>query len=176
MSNTIDILIAIDAQTLVEKWPGHSPDNPHALGSFDSAKPYVFMIAKQSFVAPAKATSEGGPELTIRANSGDQIRWSITSPGAGLDNNLILYGFHSSNTAALSPPLMMHISLNEYQPADTNNPTGARTPVLSTDYIWVTTVAEPNVTLTYNWRFMVVGRDNTIQGCYSWDPTIIIAP
>lgn len=176
MSNTIDILIVIDAETLVERWPGHAPEHPHALGSFDDAKPYVFMIAKHAYVSALGANSEGGPELTIRANSGDRIRWSITSPGSGLNNNLILYGFASSNNDALSTPQMEAIGVEEYQPADTRQPTGARIPVLSKDYVWVIDVNQPNVKLTYTWNFMVIGRDNSIQGCYSWDPTIIVNP
>lgn len=171
MSKIIDILVVIDAETLATTLPGGTPEAPHDLGWGGQSDVYVFMLAKRSVATGGEASSE----LTVQADSGDTVRWSVTSPDAGLNYSLILHDFRAtSNAQAISTPVMIDISFNDYQPADVTQPNGARKAVPRQDYVWTAQLTTPGVTVRYNWDFSIIDRDNKVLGCYRWDPYITI--
>ena len=98
MSNTIDILCVIDAATLAAKVASGSISagtqaNPTSLGSYSQSDTYVSMLTEGSYITNDK----DGSELTITCDVGDNIRWTITNPGAGVNYSCMLYQFSSAS-------------------------------------------------------------------------------
>lgn len=172
MSKIIDILVVIDAETLATSRPGGTPAQPQNLGYDGQSDVYIFMIAKRSYATGA----EGGSELTVHADSGDTVRWSVSSPDAGINYSLILHNFSATQHAeAIGTPVMSEISFNEYQPVDLSKPTGQLQAVPRHNFVWTVEVLSPGVTVRYNWEFSIVDRAGKVLGCYLWDPYITIS-
>lgn len=166
----IDILVVVDAQTLAETKPGGSAGSPINLGAWSTSDAYVYMIAKNSYVISQQAKSE----LNVSANSGDIIRWTITSPTRGQTYNTLLYGFTTDSPDSLTPPQMLDVTLNLYMPENVNDPTGPRKKVRYEDYLWQAVILKPGVKITYHWSFMVIDNNNNVKGYYNWDPFITV--
>jgi hypothetical protein len=167
----IDILVVVDAETLVANLPGGSVGNENQLGSFETSGPYIYMIAQGNFVVSDQAKSE----LNVAAHSGDNIRWTITSPTRGQIYNTILYSFATGDPSALTPPQMLDISLNVFMPTSLTSPTGPFTPVAYQDYVWQATLIKPGQSIQYTWCFLILDNDGNIKGAYQWDPFITVA-
>lgn len=92
----IFISVNIDAITLAETKPGGSWDNPTSLGSYSQSDVYIEMMAQGSAVV----NNQGQSELTVQANSGDEIIFTVSAPGAGQNYYPVLYNAELNNTPA----------------------------------------------------------------------------
>lgn len=167
---TIDILVVIDAETLIATKPGGTLNNPIGLGSFGTSDPFVYMIAPGDFVASNQAKSE----LDVQAHSGDILRWTITSPTRGQLYNPILHNFQTKDPNALTSPQMLDIQLNVFAPTKVTAPTGPFSPVTYQDYVWQATLLQPGQQIQYNWSFLILDNDGTLVGAYAWDPFVTV--
>lgn len=170
MANTIDILVVVDAETLIAKKPGGSVGSEIQLGSFGTSDPYIYMIAPGDFVVSNQAKSE----LNVAASSGDNIRWTITSPTRGQEFNPILYKFATGDASALTPPQLLDVQLNVFVPTSLTSPTGPFTSTLYQDYLWQATLLKPGQSIQYTWCFLVLDNAGHIKGAYQWDPFITV--
>lgn len=175
MSNTIDILSVIDTATLASKVangsiPKGSISSPTSLGSYSQSDTYVFMITEGSYVVNDQAKSE----LTIACEVGDNIRWTITNPGAGVEYSCILYNFASAaiNTA-ISEPICLPMDVNLYINGETPNTSTPRA-INYTSSAWQTTALAACNSVQYSWSFQLIDENGNILGYFQWDPFITI--
>ena len=177
MSNTIDILCVIDAATLAAKVASGSISagtqaNPTSLGSYSQSDTYVSMLTEGSYITNDK----DGSELTITCDVGDNIRWTITNPGAGVNYSCMLYQFSSASIGtSVSPPICLPLGVNlDINSASPN--TGTPKPLAYTSSAWQTTAlgAVPSPGVQYSWAFQLINQSGTVLGYFSWDPFIII--
>ena len=168
MSDTqeiIDVLVAIDAETIVNNFgTNNDPNKPTQITN----PKLIFMITKQADAMSGNA----GNELQIAARTMDTIRWRETSLSLDAAYTGILYKFvNASGNALISPPVPLEADVTTPLP-DPSNPTKPKTQSIK-NYFWNCTVLEPG-DVTYHFNFMVVDRDNNVQGYYWWDPFIHI--
>lgn len=160
MSDTIDIQITFDAETILASYGKNGdPNNPVGISAG-----LVYMV-----VASGQAVSgNGGGELNVSAETDDTIRWRETTPG--VDYSAILYAFPTQSSLISTPvPLISTVTVPLPNPS---NPTQPGRQAIQ-DYFWNCTVLNPG-SVTYHFNFMIVGRDGTVQGYYWWDPFITI--
>lgn len=174
MSNTIDILCVVDAATLAAKvangqLPAGSLNAPTSLGSYSQSDVYVFMITENCYVVNEQAQSE----LTIQCDVGDNIRWTITNPGAGVEYSSILYNFQSAAIGTyVTQPICLPLAVNLYI-NNPSNPTSA-TPIAYTSSAWQTTALQACNSVQYSWSFQVLNQQGIVIGYFQWDPFITI--
>lgn len=168
---TIDILVVVDAETLVNTLPGGSEGHETYLGAWGTSDPYIYMIAPGAYVISDQAQSE----LNVNAHSGDIVRWTITSPTRGQLYNPILYSFATGDPNALTAPQMLDLTLDVFEPTNVSAPTGPFSQVRYQDYVWQATLLEPNQSVQYTWCFLILDNDGNLKGAYKWDPFITIA-
>ena len=165
--STIDVLIAVDAESIVSKYgKNNDPNNPTFI-------PYgsqlIFMITKRDNVL----SGQGGSELKIQANTLDTIRWRQTTLSLNAENDAILYQFVPSRGGNLIAPPRPEIATVKTALPDPNDPTSPNFQTIQ-NYFWNTTAEKPG-NVTYSFRFAIVDRHDNILGYYSWDPFIEIS-
>lgn len=175
MSNTIDVLCIIDATTLAAIVasgaisPG-SAKNPTRLGSLTKSDVFVSMLTQGSYIT----NDRGGSELTITCDVGDNIRWTITNLGEGVNYSSILYLFSSTAIGtSVSHPICLPLNVNLY--INSANPnTSAPMPIAYTSSAWQTTALAASSRVQYSWAFQLIDQSGTVLGYFKWDPFVII--
>jgi nematocidal protein AidA len=174
MSKTIDILCVIDAETLADAVanktiaPG-TLSKPTSLGDYSASNVYVFMITQGSRVVNDQAQSE----LTVDCEVGDNIRWTISNPGAGVNHSCMLYDFQSASIGtAITAPICLPLATKLYingQP-DPQKPAA----IAYTSSAWQCTALAKTASVQYNWSFQLIDPTGKVVGYFSWDPFIKI--
>jgi hypothetical protein len=164
MSEYIDVLITIDAKTIVDKYGKNS--NSNSPTGIDRA--LIHLDARQSQVVSAPGTVD----LAVAASPGDTIRWRETTLSMNTDYTGILYGFTlQSGGQLISPPRPLLFPLSEPLPnmQDPLNPTMQKIQ----SYVWQSDIMSPG-RVTYTFRFMILNQKGVKLGYYTWDPVIVI--
>lgn len=163
----IQVLIAVDCETVIATL-GTNSDSNNPVQVQDSS--LIWMITKQGDAVSGNA----GNELTIKAETEDVIRWRETSLSLESDYVTLLYEFvnTSGDGDLISPPVPLLAKVKVPLP----NPSAPLQPGMQEieSYFWQCTVLNPG-SVTYHFKFMIVGRDGTVAGYYWWDPFIQIA-
>ena len=165
------VLVAVDAGTIVESsktFGTGSVDNPTNLGAWGESDNYIYMIAKRSYAV----TGEGKSELMVQVEVGDTIHWQFNTLSKGMHYSVIPYKINISDTSVVEEPRMLDIQVGSYMPTDTSNPTGDRKMVTYEDCELRAAALKLGGHVQYTCWFMLVDRDNQVQGYYSWDPFI----
>lgn len=163
----IDVLIVIDAETILEKFPdqGLDPLNPVQVTDAD----LIFMTTKED----NKIKGSEGNELTVKARTLDVIRWRETTLSLNAAFSSILYQFvFSEGKELISKPEPLLITVDSPLPND-EDPTKPTTQNIQ-NYFWNSTVKHGGHA-TYHFNFMILDRDGKILGYYFWDPFIQIS-
>ncbi|MDE9435650.1 inclusion body family protein [Xenorhabdus bovienii] len=71
MSNVIDILVAVDAQSINANYRL----NPSEVIGMGDSTPFVHMFTNKSYVR----SEQGNSNLDVLAKKGDSIRWHVTT-------------------------------------------------------------------------------------------------
>lgn len=163
----IDVLIAIDAETIISQLGTNTdPNNPAQV----TDATLIYMVTKQADAMSGNA----GNELNIKAETEDVIRWRETSLSLNSDYVGILYGFQQTGGGdqLISPPTPLQATVTTPlpNPADPLHPTTQQIE----NYFWETTVLNPG-TVTYHFKFMIIDRHSKVLGYYWWDPFITIS-
>jgi len=160
----IDVLIAIDVESIINNYGTNTDcNNPVQI---DSNKNYIYMIVRSDEAVSGNA----GAELTIAAKTLDVIRWRETSLTLNCTYSTILYEFDSTDAAGLiTTPQPIVVEVNTPLPV-ASDPLHPATQTIN-DYFWNCTVERAG-SITYHFKFMIVDRDNNVQGYYWWDPFI----
>lgn len=164
MPSIIDVLIVIDAETLVASYPPGAPGNPTSVD-----QPLIYLMVRQDDAV----FGEGTKELKITAETEDVIRWRETTTSLDGAYTGMLYKFFALRGADLiSPPvpLLAKVRTPLPNPADPLHPGSQELE----NYFWETTVLAAGET-TYAFQFAVMDRAGRALGYFSWDPFIKIS-
>ncbi|WP_299675765.1 AidA/PixA family protein [uncultured Tenacibaculum sp.] len=173
---TIDILCVIDTNGLMKKGlkPG-TLDNPTGLGGWSDSDSFVFMICDGQYAC----NNQGKSELSIKANIGDTLRWTITDPSTGLISgqqnksfSCILYKFKSAgiNKQITDPVLKSTPALTYYNSLNSATTPSAGAYMCSS---WTSSVLSLGSNIQYDWSFQVIDNfSGDVVGYYTWDPFI----
>ena len=162
----IDILIAVDTETIISTY-GTNTDSNNPVQVANAAN-LIYMIVRSDEVV----TGNGGTELKVAAQTLDVIRWRETSLTLNATYSTILYEFVAiSGDDLISNPIPLIVEVEDPLPvpADPLHPTTQEIQ----SYFWNCTVLKAG-TVTYHFKFMIMDRDNKVQGYYWWDPYIQI--
>lgn len=177
MSTTTDILIAIDAQTLVEQNKLSQNQGAPTSGLND----YVYMITK----AGAALSGNGGAELNISANIGDNIRWRCESASANFEYSVMFYNFNKSQGADLLSDMQVIGGVNSEGHVYSRDETIAKQDKSGgywvgqqeeCPYYFYQATCEDTGQVTYQFWFQINRTsDGALMGYGQWDPFITIA-
>jgi hypothetical protein len=190
-SDTMDILVAIDADTILSSVGKNfngtvfsistDPAAPTQLYSYTDAlgrldQKVIYMVARHDGVVN---NSQGGSELEVKVNLGDSIRWRSTTLSKGLENAVVLYKYTQTNgsgrighggqyipepSPVYGSPLPI-INFESYSSAPTKQNVE--------NFFWQGEAVQKG-DIRYSWAFMIVDSNNKILGYCSWDPYITI--
>ncbi len=169
MPNTVDILCALDAETLSDLSQDFS--NPTKIKNEN-----VFMAVNQ-----AQAISgECGPDLKISARVGDQIRWRATSLNSNFDLVVTLYNLVSRWEILSKPVLVGGFSGPRVSTASGFVPIGGQFPLqlkpVPEPYHYLQSSVQATGSIHYEWWFQVNdGNDGAVKGYGKWAGVIKIS-
>jgi nematocidal protein AidA len=159
----IDVLLVIDAQTIVGSYPPGTAANPTSID-----RPLIFMMVKTADVLFGQASKE----LKIKAQTLDEMRWRETTLSLNSAYFGLIYGFFAlrgQDLLSTPSPLLAEVKTPLPNPQDPTHPTTQSIK----NYFWSTTILKPGEA-TYAFNFMILDRHNAVQGYYFWDPFISI--
>ncbi|PXF32147.1 hypothetical protein WH50_05985 [Pokkaliibacter plantistimulans] len=172
----IDILIAVDGEYLAQQLkdgslkPG-SQSSPTNLGAWQSSDLYIAMITQNSFLA----NDQGGSELDVKANSGDTIRWTMTTFDNNADYTAFLYAGNFNPAQSITPLTYFNMHTSLYLPSG-SDPTGPVQLYHNYTYVAQGTVIEPQNKIQYTLSFQLVNNANgQVIGYFNWDPFISVS-
>ena len=178
MSDTIDILCAIDAEDILSQYPNPSQNSGSPTGVSANL---IYMIVQQG----SAISGNGQGELNISANIGDNIRWRETSLSLNFEYSVQFYNFSSSSQDLITlPPVLVggvnnDGTLAEVQEAMPKHVSGAPpwlpTSVNNTPYHYWQSTAQEAGNETYHWQFLIADSNGNVQGYFQWDPYITIS-
>lgn len=170
---TVNVLIAVDSDKLANqvgdgKLSAGTMQNPTALGSWQQSDVFISMIAQNSFATNDK----GGSELTIKANSGAVVQWSITTFDSNINHTTYLYDGNFNPSTAINDIDYDGMNVINYYPSE-NNPTGPLNKVNNYQFLTSGRLLTPGASIQYTLSFALIDNatGNPI-GYFSWDPFI----
>lgn len=173
----INIIVAVDGAKLAQQvsdgsiQPG-SVSAPTSLGAWSQSDVYIAMITQNSFAS----NNQGQSELTVKANSGDTLRWTMTSFDGNTDYTAFIYNgvFNPANN--ITPLTYFNMVASQYLPSG-SNPTGGLTNYHDNVYVAQGTVVQPGTQIQYYLSFQLVNNSNgSVIGYFMWDPFISVSP
>lgn len=192
----INIIVAVNGSQLAQQVkegaikPG-SADSPSMLGAYAQSDVYITMIAQNCYASNA----QGQSELTVKANSGDILRWNMvcfndsTRPHPKLADTLqnvhperfadytaFIYNGNFKPSVNISPLVYMNIVASEYLPRG-SKPKGPLKNYHNHVYIAEATVLQPATKIQYVMAFQLVNNaSGKVIGYFVWDPFISVFP
>ncbi|MEU4766467.1 inclusion body family protein [Actinosynnema sp. NPDC023794] len=165
MADFINVLIVIDAETIIERYGKNSdPDRPTLIPDSSSL---IYMTTRQDHIIGSP-----GSELTVKASPDDIIRWRETTLSLNSRYTSVLYKFDASSGANLiDTPEAKSVVVSEPLP-NSHDPLHPTTQKINSFY-WQCTVLETG-SVTYHFSFMILDHTGAKQGYYYWDPFISI--
>ncbi|MFK7049996.1 Inclusion body protein [Flavobacterium columnare] len=173
---TISIQIAVDAASLASQVASGSikagtQSSPTSLGAWSDSNVFITMTSQNSNVTN---NSQGQSELNVKANSGDQVQWFMTTFDNNVDYTAFLYNGTFNPNTAFSGLTYITPQVNNYLPP-TNNPTGSLTKFTNNENYAIGTVLQVGTSIQYTLSFTLVNNSNgSIIGYFTWDPFITV--
>jgi hypothetical protein len=164
MSDFIDVLIAIDAETIIKNYGKNTdPDSPTKISDSDKL---IYMTTRQDHIIGSP-----GSELTIKASPNDIIRWRETTASLNSEYATLLYKFKATaGSDLIDTPQPEATTVAE--PVVNGDPLNPTIQDVNTFY-WQCTVKKRG-SVTYHFSFMILDHLGEKQGYYYWDPFINI--
>lgn len=172
MSNTINILITIDTDTVVKNYPNPSQNSNAPTGI---AHNMGYMVATGAKVNSGQGTGD----LSFAALVGDTVRAFATSGSDNFEAAVLLYGMPMfSGTQVFGPFNYQNFTKSTVVPNSTSTVLPAKI-VDETFWFYQASVSTKG-TEGYMIQFALYQRDTTtgqpvLKGYYAWDPTITVA-
>ena len=171
MSEVIDVLIEMD----VESMPTLSKDKSHPTGGLNN---HIFLRVKDS----NGVSGQGGAELRIKGNVGDNVRWRSTSLSGNFEKSVVMYDFssQSSQGGEISTPELHGgvkngkiLTTKVMTPVQSDLPLSAE--LIDTPYNYLESNLESSGSITYQFQFQVNDSGSgELLGYGTWDPFITI--
>lgn len=173
----IDVIVAVNGAQLAQQVrdgslkPG-SVSAPTFLGSWQQSDVYIAMIAQSSYVS----NYQGQSELAIKANSGDIVRWSMTTFGNNSDYTAFIYSGSFNPSQNITPLSYINMVTSEYLPSG-SNPTGGLANYHDHVYVAQAVIVQPGGQIQYTMSFQLVDNSSgQVIGYFYWDPFINVSP
>ena len=173
----IYVLVAVNGTQLAQRVadgsinPG-TQSSPTSLGSYQSSDVYISMTAQNNVIV----NDGGGSELTVAANSGDTLRWSMQTFDSNSDYTAYLYAGTFNPSTNISPLVYLPVTTSSYLPTS-SNPLAPPSLVHNSVYFAQGTVLQPGKQIQYALSFTLVNNANgKVVGYFSWDPFISVSP
>lgn len=172
----INILVTVDGAALASQVAdgsisAGSQGSPTGLGAWQSSDVYIAMISQHSFTV----NDGGGSELSIQANAGDSIRWTMQTFDGNTDYTAYLYNGNFNPSGNITPLNYFNMKTSEYLPPGTD-PTAAPALEHNFTYAVMGTVIQPGGQTQYTLSFVLVNNNNgQIIGYFTWDPFINVS-
>ena len=173
---TINVLVAFDAETIIKQYP-----NP----SKDPAKPtpisnnHVYMTVRQSNAF----AGQGGGELNVKANVEDFIEWRETTMSRGDKYIALLYAYKAGSSGTSPIDDVHHTttdSVNAYLVSQAPDPEFKTDAITGHHWTAEVTHLTKGDRFAYTFSFELLeanpGGTSTLIGYYSWDPFITVEP
>lgn len=158
----IDILMAVDADTIISSYPPGTPSKPTPID-----ETMIYLIVRQE----NGVFGEGTGELKVTARTLDTLRWRETSLSVNATYSAILYKYApvggKQNILSTPYPVVAEVKTPLPVPGNLLHPA---TQTINSFFWSAQAIAEGEITYAFN--FMLTDRDNIVQGYYSWDPFI----
>ncbi|MFC8420914.1 inclusion body family protein [Streptomyces sp. NPDC057236] len=163
----LNVLIAFDAATIVERNPGAST-NPDAPTYVDQS--LIYMTTRQDHII-----GTSGAELNLRAEPGDSVKWRETTLSLGSDYKALLYRYVSSDSdhVLIRTPEIEVVDGVYPMPQEGSEGTPAFTTQEYEDHYWRTTVKRTGK-VVYHFFFQILDHHRNLRGYFQWDPFITI--
>ncbi|CAL9343940.1 hypothetical protein SUDANB171_00325 [Streptomyces sp. enrichment culture] len=163
----LNVLIAFDAATIVERYPDASR-NPDAPTQVDHS--LIYMTTRHDHII-----GTSGAELNLRAETGDSIRWRETTLSLSSDYKALLYRYVSSDSGhqLIRTPEIEVIDGVFPMPQEGTEGTPGFVTQNYQDHYWRTTVRKPGQ-VVYRFFFQILDRHRQLKGYFQWDPYITI--
>lgn len=171
MSEVIDVLIEMD----LESMPELSQDKANPTNGLNN---FIFLRVKDA----NGVTGQGGAELRIKGEVGDNVRWRSTSLSGNFEKSVVLYNFasQSSQGGEISTPTL-HGGVKNERTLTTKIMTPEQgglplsTELIATPYNYMESNLEAHGTITYQFSFQVNDSGSgELIGYGTWDPFINI--
>lgn len=158
----IDILMTVDAETIMKNY---GPGTAVSPTSIDESMIYLIVRSENGVFG------EGSGELKVKAHTLDTLRWRETTLTLNAAYSAILYQYQAmgGQKEILSTPEPVVAEVQTPLP-DPDDPLHPKTQTMN-NYFW-NAQAVSTGEVTYAFSFMIVDRNNVVQGYYSWDPFI----
>jgi hypothetical protein len=163
----LNVLVAFDAETIVERYPGASR-NPDAPTQVDHS--LIYMTARHDHVVGTP-----GAELNLRAEPGDSIRWRETTLSFGSLYKALLYRFVSSDRehALIRTPGIEVVDHVYPMPKEGSEGSPEFVTQRYQDHYWQATVKRAG-RVVYHFYFQILDRHQQLKGYFQWDPFITV--
>lgn len=174
--STINVLVAVNAEQIAQqvadsKLSAGSAASPTSLGSWTSSDVFIAMVTQSQYVV----NQQGQSEMTLKASSGDSVRWLITSFDGGTDYSVYVYASSFNPADDIASTVYMNLQTNEYLPPNGDT---TRNPVKVVNHIYVaqsTVTGSTGSQIQYTMSFAVYDNKNQrMVGHFYWDPFINI--
>jgi len=173
----INILVAVNAAELAERLgdgsmqPG-SVSSPTNLGAWGGSDVFVSMITQNSYIA----SNQGGSELDVKANSGDTVRWTVSTFDGDTDYTAFLFSGSFNPSASITALSYFNMHTSVYLPSGSDPVNGTIQLFHNNAYATQGTVIEPGQKIQYTLSFKLVNNSTgAIIGYFTWDPFISIS-
>lgn len=173
MSNTIDILMAIDTEGIRSKYPR----NTNSSSPVNLPSGFAYMIGPQ----PAIQSGQGTYNLSIYANVGDELRMCAVSNSNNFEDAVLLYNISKSGGTQVTGTFVYQ----DYQklairPNSETEPLPAKTTAHDVDFLFyqanITKVGTENYIVYFALYPSDIDPKNPVPyGYYTWDPTITVS-
>ncbi|NOU49814.1 hypothetical protein HG263_04600 [Pseudoalteromonas sp. JBTF-M23] len=173
----INVLVAVDGDALANRvadgsLSAGSADRPTVLGSYSSSDVFISMIAQHSVAV----NDQGQSELTIQAQSGDFLQWSMTTFGNNTDFTASIYNgsFNPSNGIEAFGSQIQQEN-NYLVPSDNTAPTTFEH-FVNNFSVYQAKLTKVNQRIQYTLSFALVNNQTgNVVGYFTWDPFIQVA-
>jgi hypothetical protein len=162
----LNVLIAFDAATIVERYPNAS-QNSDAPTQIDQS--LIYMTTRQD-----RIIGTSGAELNLRANPGDILRWRETTLSLNSEHSALLYRYVSQDHELISRPEIMVVDGVYPMPKEGSEGSPAYVTQAYQDHFWQATVKRLGQRVTYHFYFQILDKGRHLKGFFQWDPFITI--
>lgn len=163
----IPILVVVDCASILANFQGGSMTAPTYVGGTGKNGPYLYMMAKDSFVINDRALSR----LKVQARKGQHLRWSIGCLGQGALYDVVLSEVEASSDKVISTPECG--KMTDYLFMGCGD-THAKPFKFTNYFIEAKVLSVKGEPVEYSISFQILGQDGKDLGFFYWKPIMVV--
>jgi Inclusion body protein len=178
MSNTIDIAMVFDTQSITKNLKPGTKDNPTGFShqSYQPSDQLVFMMVNARYLQDPQ--TQATANLSVKGYPEDVVRWRAESMSGQSGCAAVIYDmfyFNTPDQSVMRSLPALNVSPIAVPIPNQNDPS-TYTKTTEQDAYWQCTMAKAG-TVNYGVKFYIVQFDEgvmTTLGWYWWDPSITV--